>query len=87
VSSSHTTQQTLLRELEALIAALLGDAPPAEVASLAGQLRTAVDGGVEIPEAALTEIRSAIRLVRGGQMCATVSALLAARSELTMPSH
>ncbi len=37
----------------------------------------------EIPMAASLELRAAIELVRGGQPCAAVSALLAARSELS----
>ena len=37
----------------------------------------------EIPMAAPLELRAAIELVQGGQPCAAVSALLAARSELS----
>jgi hypothetical protein len=33
VSASHTTQQSFLLEIEALVAALMGDAQPAEITS------------------------------------------------------
>jgi hypothetical protein len=85
VSASHTTQQSFLLEIEALVAALMGDAQPAEITSLVDQLEVTVDHGEEIPLAAITDVRSAIELVRDGRPCAAVSALLAARSTLGAP--
>ncbi len=62
----------------------MGEAQPAEVTSIVDRLEAVVDQVRDIPAAAITEVRSAIELVRGGQPCAAVSALLAARSELSM---
>ncbi|MGH3918944.1 MAG: hypothetical protein ACRDSG_07870 [Pseudonocardiaceae bacterium] len=39
----------------------------------------------EIPAPAISELRSAIDLMYGGRACATINALLAARSELSTP--
>jgi hypothetical protein len=85
VSTSHTTQQTFLLEIEALVAGLMGDAKPAEIMSLVDQLEATLDGGEDIPLAAITDVRSAIELVRDSRPCAAVSALLAARSTLGAP--
>ena len=85
MSASNTTQHSLLLEVEALVAALMGDALPAEVTSIAGRLEAAVDHGEDIPAAAADEVRTAIRLIRNGQPCAAVSALLAARAALGAP--
>lgn len=85
MSASNTTQQGLLQEVEALVAALMGDALPAEITSITEQLEAATDQGDDIPTAAIEEIRSAIALVRNGQPCAAVSALLSARLELGAP--
>ena len=85
MSASNTTQHSLLLEVEALVAALMGDALPAEVTSIAGRLEVAVDHGEDIPAAATDEVRTAIRLIRNGQPCAAVSALLAARTALGAP--
>ena len=87
MSVSNTTQQSLLLEVEALVAALMGDALPAEITSIAERLETAVDEAGDIPAAATDDIRSAIRLVRNGQPCAAVSALLSARVGLGAPSR
>ncbi|MDQ3826477.1 MAG: hypothetical protein M3325_12380, partial [Actinomycetota bacterium] len=81
MSASNTTQQSLLQEVEALVAALMGDALPAEITSIAERLKAAADQGDEVPAVAIDEVRSAIRLVRNGQPCAAVSALLSARLE------
>jgi hypothetical protein len=86
VSASHTTaQQSLLNDVEALVAALMGDAPVAELIEITNRIAAAVEYWDDIPAGAIADLRSAIDLMRGGQACATVSALLAARSELTVP--
>lgn len=86
VSASHTTaQQSLLNDVEALVAALMGDAPVAELIEITNRIAVAVEYWDDIPAGAVADLRSAIDLMRGGQACATVSALLAARSELTVP--
>lgn len=85
MSASNTTQQSLLQEVETLVAALMGDALPAEITSIAERLEAAADRGDDISAAAIEEVRSAIRLVRNGQPCAAVSALLSARMELGAP--
>jgi hypothetical protein len=63
----------------------MGDALPAEITSIAERLKAAADQRDDVPSAAIDEVRSAIRLVRNGQPCAAVSALLSARSELGAP--
>ena len=63
----------------------MGDALPAEITSTAERLEAAADRGDDISAAAIEEVRSAIRLVRNGQPCAAVSALLSARMELGAP--
>lgn len=85
MSASNTTQQSLLHEVEALVAALMGDALPAEITSIAERLKAAADQGDDVPAGAIEEVHSAIRLVRNGQPCAAVSALLSARLELGAP--
>jgi hypothetical protein len=85
VSTSNTTRQSLLLEVEALVAALMGDALPAEIASLVERLEAAANYADGIPAPAVDEARKAIGLVRRGQPCAAVSALLAARSEFDVP--
>jgi hypothetical protein len=85
VSRSDTAQQGLVRDVEALVAAIMVDAPLAELIAITGRVAAAVDHWDEIPGGAITELRSAIDLMRGGKACATVSALLAAHSELNTP--
>jgi hypothetical protein len=85
VSRSDTAQRGLVRDVEALVAAIMVDAPLAELIAITGRIAAAVDHWDEIPAGAITELRSAIDLMRGGKACATVSALLAARSQLTTP--
>ncbi len=86
MSASHTTaQQSLVKDVEALITALMGDAPVAELIEITNRIAAAVEYWDDIPAGAIVELRSAIDLMCGGQACATVSALLAARSELAVP--
>ena len=85
VSTSNTTQQSLLLEVEALVAALMGDDLPAEVASITERLEAATDGGDGLPTAAIDDVRNAIKLVRNGRPCAAVSSLLSARVNLGAP--
>jgi hypothetical protein len=61
----------------------MADAPTSELIPISERLQAAVDRWNEIPPAAIAELRSAIDLMYGGHSsCATISALLAARSEL-----
>jgi hypothetical protein len=85
VSRSDTAEQGLVRDVEALVAAIMVDAPLAELIAITDRIAAAVDHWDEIPAGAITELRSAIDLMRGGKACATVSALLAAHSELNTP--
>lgn len=61
------------------------DAPLSEITPIADRLQVAMDRSDKIPVAAAVELRSAIDLLYRGQASATVSALLAARSELSRP--
>jgi len=65
----------------------MADAPLAEIVPIVDRLEVAVDRCDKVSAAAIAELRSAIDLMRGGQTNATVSALLAARSELGTPPH
>jgi hypothetical protein len=87
VTASDTTaaQQSLVRDVEALVAALMGDAPMAEIVAITNRIAAAVEYWDGIPAGAISELRSAIDLMHNGQACATVGALLAARSELGAP--
>lgn len=86
MSASHTTvQQSLVKDVEALVAALMGEAPLAELIEITDRIAAAVEYWDDIPASAIADLRSAIDLMHGGKACATVSALLAARSELTAP--
>ncbi len=85
MSASDTPGSSLLREVEALTAAVMADAPLTEIIPITDRLKVAMDRWDEIPASAVAELRSAIDLMYGGQACATISALLAARSELSMP--
>jgi hypothetical protein len=86
VSRSDTAQQGLVRDVEALVAAIMVDAPLVEIIAITGRIAAAVDHWDEIPAGAITELRWAVDLMRGGKACATVSALLAARSALNTPT-
>lgn len=86
VNVSHTTtaQQTLLHDVEALVAAILAEAPIPDLVTITNRIAIAVDHWNGIPAAAIAELRSAIDLMCGGKTsCATISALLAARSALS----
>lgn len=85
MSASHTPQSDLLPEVEALTSAVMADAPLAEVIAITDRLKAAMDRWDEIPAPAIAELRSAIDLMYGGRACATINALLAARSELSTP--
>jgi hypothetical protein len=85
VSESNTAKQCLLAEVDALVAAIMADAPLSEVIPIVERVGAAADHWHEIPPAVIAELRSAIDLMYGGHACATVSALLAAHSELTRP--
>jgi hypothetical protein len=85
VSASDTAQQNLLVDIEALVAATMAEAPVAEMAPITARIAAAVDHWDTIPAPAIAELRSAIDLMHGGQACATISAPLAARSELDTP--
>jgi hypothetical protein len=81
--ASSTTQQDLSIAVDALVADLMGDTPPAEITAMADRLEVILSRqGGEMPAALITELRSAVELVRSGQSCPAVSALLAARSAL-----
>jgi hypothetical protein len=69
--------------VDALVAVLMAHASPAEITSVVDRLETILGEVNEIPMAASLEPRAAIELVRDGQPCAAVSALLAARFELS----
>jgi hypothetical protein len=79
------TQQDLSFAVGALVAALVMGAPPAEITSMVDRLEVILGQGGDVPSAAIVELRAAIELVRDGQPCPAVSALLAARSELGRP--
>jgi hypothetical protein len=85
MSGPGTTQQSLLRDVDALVAAFMSDTPLDEIIPLVDRIAAAADHWGDIPNRAITELRSAIELMRNGKACATISALLAARSELTPP--
>lgn len=76
-------QRVLPVELEALLAALMADAPPAETHAAADRLEAALSDAGQVEAGVGHDIGSAIQLVRNGQPCAAVSALLAARAALT----
>lgn len=87
MTASPVPQPSVAHEVEALAAAIMADAPTSELVSITSRLEAAVERWDEIPDAAIVELRSAIDLMRGGQACATISALLAARSELGSAQH
>lgn len=88
MSRYHTTLRSLQQEVDSLVALLMGDPRPDAVSASVGRLQTALDsrpgpaGSEAIASSVASEVRSAIELLHGGQVCAAVSALLAARSAL-----
>lgn len=80
--SGTTAQQKLLHDVESLVAAIMADAPVAELVTITERIAVAVDHWDDIPAGAIAELRSAIDLMYGGKACATISALLIARSGL-----
>jgi hypothetical protein len=87
VSEFGTIQHRLRFDVDALVAAFMADAPLEQIIPIVDRIATAADHWNEIPARAVAELRSAIDLMYEGKACATVSALLAARSELTPPSN
>jgi hypothetical protein len=85
MSGSAATPQRLARDVDALVAAFMSDAPLDEIIPIVDRIATAVDHWDHISDRAITELRAAIDLMCEGKACATISALLAARSELTTP--
>ena len=86
-ASDPTTQQDLLHDVEALVAAIMADAPVAELIAITDRIAAAIDYWDDIPAGAIAELQSAIDLMCGGKACATISALLIARSELNNPTR
>lgn len=82
VTGAATPQRVLPSEIESLLAALMASEPPAELRAGADRLEAAATAEGDVPADALDDLNSAIDLIRGGQPCAAVSALLAARSAL-----
>ena len=85
VSESGITQRKLCFDVDALVAAFMAEAPLEEIIPIVDRIAIATDHWNEIPARAVAELRSAIDLMCEGKACATISALLAARSELTTP--
>jgi hypothetical protein len=56
VSRSDTAQQGLARDVEALVAALIADAPLAELIAITDRVAVAVDHWDEGPAGAITEL-------------------------------
>lgn len=87
VSESGITQRKLCFDVDALVAAFMAEAPLEEIIPIVDRIAIAADHWDEIPARAVVELRSAIDLMCEGKAYATISALLAARSELTTPPH
>lgn len=85
MSAPQSTQQSLVLDVDTLVSAVMADAPLEEIIPIVDRIKAAVDHWDGIPGSAITELRSAVDLMWGGQACATISALLVARSELTVP--
>jgi hypothetical protein len=84
-TATDTIQRNLVHDVDALIAAIMADAPVEQLVALTERIATASEYWDCIPSPVIAELRDAIDSMRGGQACATISALLAARSELTTP--
>lgn len=85
VSVPESTQQSLVRDVDALVSAVLAEAPLTEIIPIVDRIKVSVDQWGEIPAGTIAELRSAIDLMWGGRACATISALLLARSGLNVP--
>ncbi|HWR49155.1 MAG TPA: hypothetical protein VN327_16325 [Pseudonocardiaceae bacterium] len=85
MSVPESTQQSLVLDVDALVSAVMGEAPLAEVIPIVDRIKAAVDQWNEIPAGVIAELRAAIDLMWGGRACATISALLVARSGLNVP--
>lgn len=86
VSASDTaTHLNLRHDVDALVAAILAAAPVPELVTITDRIAAAVDHWDGIPASVIVELRSAIDLMCGGKPCSTISALLAARSQLDTP--
>lgn len=75
----------LSKELDALLSTLLAGALPVEQEVRADRLERAVASAGHLADEVREELNSAVTLVRDGQPCAAVTALLAARSALVPP--
>ncbi|MQA16138.1 MAG: hypothetical protein GEV09_18915 [Pseudonocardiaceae bacterium] len=82
VTDAAMPQGVLPTELEALLAALMAGEDSADLRARADRLEAAMVAAGEIGGTAPDDLRSAIDLVRNGQPCPAVSALLSARSAL-----
>ena len=70
-------------ELEAMLSALMAGGQPTELELRADRLeRVMAPAALDMNVTVLAEIRSGLQLIRSGEPCAAVSALLAARSAL-----
>jgi hypothetical protein len=87
MSEFGATQHRLRFDVDALVAAFMAEAPLDEIIAIVDRIATAAEHWDEIPARAVAELRSAIDLMCEGKACATISALLAARSELIPPSN
>lgn len=87
MSGSDPTSRRVRDDVDALIAAFMSDAPLEEIIPLVDRIAAAADHWGEIPDRVIAELRSAIDLMCEGKACATISALLAARSGLSAPPH
>lgn len=78
----------LADELEAMLSALMAGGQPMELEIRADRLeRVMAPAALDMNVTVLAEVRSALQLVRSGEPCAAVSALLAARSALVSSPH
>lgn len=68
--------------MESLVAAIMANAEPAQLGSGVDRLEAALAIDTEAASSVHAEVREATELVRRGENCAAVSALLAARSAL-----
>lgn len=85
-ASDTTTQQSLLHDVESLVAAIMAEAPLADVIAITDRIAAAVDHWDGVPTGAIAELSSAVDLMWGGKACATINALLLARCELNAHS-